>query len=231
MGPHQRFRMPTYLPTPAKTSAWLARGALNSRLATVMAFLPFASLLLAACAHTYAEAARHSNLIRILGPQGVNLARLDAQAAAQPFSKDSAEFGVQEVLSTGNGKRTYEFRAQWFQQPLDHFSKDSRHVWHQRFWVNSRYYKPGTNAPVIVIDGGETSGEVSVRLYAYSRVVTWFRIVYPSWTPVLQPFWLGRLVGLVLFWSIAITVRPGGKCYLRESLTTGSNGAIHNFGV
>jgi len=43
-------------------------------------------------------------------------------------------------------------------QPVDHFSPDSP-TFGQRYWVNKRHYVPGTNAPVIVIDGGETSGE------------------------------------------------------------------------
>ena len=125
-----------------------------------MVFLPSLCILLAVSATTNANNARSADLIRLLGPQGVNLARLDALATPRRLSKDSSEFGVQEVLLKGDGKRTYDFRAEWFQQPLDHFDGESSHVWHQRFWVNSRYYKPGTNAPVIVIDGGETSGEV-----------------------------------------------------------------------
>ncbi|TEB20680.1 peptidase S28 [Coprinellus micaceus] len=124
-----------------------------------MAFLSSLCALLAVCATVTANNARSADLIRLLGPQGVNLVRLDSLATPRPFLKDSSEFGVQEVLSKGDGKRTYDFRAEWFQQPLDHFDDNSSHVWHQRFWVNSKYYKPGTNAPVIVIDGGETSGE------------------------------------------------------------------------
>lgn len=98
-----------------------------------------------------------NELIRILGPQGVNLARL-APTLDSLYEEDYA--AEQAVLSDVNEGVTYGFRAEWFQQPLDHFSNDSSHKWHQRFWVNSRYYKPGKNAPVIVIDGGETSGEV-----------------------------------------------------------------------
>ena len=60
-------------------------------------------------------------------------------------------------------KVKYDFRAEWFQQPLDHFDKTSKHTFHQRYWVNSRHYKPRKGAPVIVLDGGETSGEVSLN--------------------------------------------------------------------
>ncbi|KAJ3503107.1 hypothetical protein NMY22_g18365 [Coprinellus aureogranulatus] len=114
----------------------------------------FGWFLLALSTLCNGQRARPNDLIRILGPQGVNLARLDA---AQSVAKDADRLSNQEVLSTKD--RTYDFRAQWFKQPLDHFNNESDHTWHQRFWVNSRYYKPGRNAPVIVIDGGETSGE------------------------------------------------------------------------
>lgn len=51
-----------------------------------------------------------------------------------------------------------EFPEQWFTQPLDHFS-ESPDTFRQRFWVSTRHYKPGSGGPVIVLDGGETSGE------------------------------------------------------------------------
>lgn len=50
-----------------------------------------------------------------------------------------------------------EFREQWFEQPLDHFAENDHHTFKQRYWVNKRHYKKG--GPVIVLDGGETSGE------------------------------------------------------------------------
>lgn len=31
-------------------------------------------------------------------------------------------------------------------------------IWMQRYWINTRHYRPNTSAPVIVLDGGETSG-------------------------------------------------------------------------
>jgi hypothetical protein len=98
--------------------------------------------------------------LQLLGPQGVNLWKLNhnAQSRGVEFAKDS-EFALQATISeTSTG---YDFRAEWFEQPLDHFDKSVNHTWHQRFWVNSRHYKPRSGAPVIVIDGGETSGEVS----------------------------------------------------------------------
>lgn len=64
-------------------------------------------------------------------------------------------------------ERYEEFEEKWFVQPLDHFSL-SQHAdtwFEQRYWVNSRHYKAG--GPVIVLDGGETSGEGELPLYCY----------------------------------------------------------------
>ena len=52
-----------------------------------------------------------------------------------------------------------EFPAETFTQSLDHFHNSTDATFPQRFWVNSRHYKPRPGAPVIVIDGGETNGE------------------------------------------------------------------------
>jgi hypothetical protein len=60
--------------------------------------------------------------------------------------------------STTTAKLTAEFPQQWFTQSLDHFSQASQ-TFKQRFWVNKRHYVPGSKGPVVVIDGGETSGE------------------------------------------------------------------------
>ena len=57
------------------------------------------------------------------------------------------------------GPATPKFRAQTFTQPLDHFRNTTAATFQQRFWVNARHYRPRPGAPVIVIDGGETSGE------------------------------------------------------------------------
>lgn len=96
---------------------------------------------------------------RSLGAQGVNLRLLEQ---AQSARSQSAKFGGLVVQDSNQiPEKDFDFRAEYFRQPLDHFSKDSRRSWHQRFWVNSRHYKPGGGGPVIVLDGGETSGEVS----------------------------------------------------------------------
>ena len=85
-------------------------------------------------------------------PQAINLKLIGRQT--QQKNSHSVLFTTQD----SNGSTAEEFPEQWFTQPVDHFSQDSP-TFRQRYWVNKRHYVPGTNAPVIVIDGGETSGE------------------------------------------------------------------------
>lgn len=112
------------------------------------------------------------HLFQNLGPQAVNLWRLDLQEQGTsrlelPLRKvitvqdgyrqsenDNREFGASKKLALS------EFEPQWFEQPLDHFDKSNTHTFQQRYWVNKRHYQPRVGAPVIVLDGGETSGEV-----------------------------------------------------------------------
>jgi hypothetical protein len=112
---------------------------------------------------------KDSHMIHILGPQGVNLWKLDHSKPShtihgQRLAQNSRLF-VQDSqsqihLDYEDKTKDYGFRAQWFQQPLDHFDQKSQHMFNQRYWVNTRHYKPRKGAPVIVLDGGETSGEV-----------------------------------------------------------------------
>jgi hypothetical protein len=55
-----------------------------------------------------------------------------------------------------------------FTQPLTvrQFDKTyEEHTWKQRYWVNEKHYVPGTRrASAVVLDGGETSGEVCVEI-------------------------------------------------------------------
>ena len=130
---------------------------------------------------------QHSHSIQVLGPQGVNLWKLDH---LKPSHSDSS-FVIQgsqsqiplDLKEKDNIPKNYGFRVQWFQQPLDHFDQKSRHVFHQRFWVNTRHYKPRKGAPVIVLDGGETSGEVwSMISFMFCQLICChFRIVCHSW--------------------------------------------------
>ncbi|KDQ15895.1 hypothetical protein BOTBODRAFT_54372 [Botryobasidium botryosum FD-172 SS1] len=49
------------------------------------------------------------------------------------------------------------FTAYYFSQPVDHFDTRDTRTFGQRYWVSDRHYVSG--GPVIVLDGGETSGE------------------------------------------------------------------------
>ncbi|KAF8905141.1 serine carboxypeptidase S28-domain-containing protein [Mucidula mucida] len=101
--------------------------------------------------NTGAGIASAADGIRVLGPQGVNLWQLEHGA---PKSKV-----VFQDYQTQDGFRNEEFPVNWFEQPLDHFDDGITDTFQQRYWVNTRHYKPGTGGPVIVLDGGETSGE------------------------------------------------------------------------
>lgn len=85
-----------------------------------------------------------------LGAQTINLWRLENQDRLQFTSQNRPQIVLQSP------HKYEEFPEQWFEQPLDHFSNDS-FTFKQRYWVNKRHYKKG--GPVIVLDGGETSGE------------------------------------------------------------------------
>jgi hypothetical protein len=122
-----------------------------------------AVLCLGAQAQALSYGPNRDSLIHILGPQGVNLWKLDHSKHSRLFVQDSQSSQIPLDFEDEDKKKNpgnFGFLAQWFQQPLDHFDKKSQHVFHQRYWVNSRHYKPRKGAPVIVLDGGETSGEV-----------------------------------------------------------------------
>ncbi|KAG6818369.1 hypothetical protein H0H93_005520 [Arthromyces matolae] len=107
-----------------------------------------------------ANAAFDPKRLNVLGPQGVNLWRLEKAKAAKVLKKPLS-FIVQEAEGTqgARARAVTDFEAQWFEQPLDHFDKSSEYTFLQRYWVNDRHYVPGSGGPVIVLDGGETSGE------------------------------------------------------------------------
>lgn len=107
--------------------------------------------------------------IRILGPQAVNLWKLQTQAARTRTqdslivqdAQDAPLSGSEEALLAHEEENelTKKFRAQWFEQPVDHNAKaDETEMWRQRYWINTRHYIPGPSSPVFVLDGGETSG-------------------------------------------------------------------------
>ena len=89
-----------------------------------------------------------------LGSQSINLDRLSQRHDPRPLF--TVQDNAQIILDGDDDDKYKEFPEQWFEQPLDHFSNDTR-TFKQRYWVNKRHYKKG--GPVIVLDGGETSGE------------------------------------------------------------------------
>ena len=117
---------------------------------------------------------RIADQIRVLGPQAVNLWKLQQRntrhqgsllvqdghpapaPAPAPFEYLAADARPEESKWEGT------FPAHWFSQPLDHFADgrgEETETWRQRYWINTRHYVPGPDTPVFVIDGGETSGE------------------------------------------------------------------------
>lgn len=109
-----------------------------------------------------AASASGADYIRAHGAQGINLWRL---ANRERAIEDRPALVVQDNSATpfaahteGPNDSDSEFADQWFTQPIDHFS-NSTDTFEQRYWINTRHYTPGSGGPVIVLDGGETSGE------------------------------------------------------------------------
>ena len=93
---------------------------------------------------------------RAFGPQAINLWKLKATRERHAETVSAAQYH-DEQATLAAAPRT-EFPEHWFTQPLDHFS-NATHTFEQRYWINTRHYEPRADAPVIVLDGGETSGE------------------------------------------------------------------------
>lgn len=113
------------------------------------------SLLFLSAAYTAecARAAPDSKLVNILGPQSLNFWKLTSRE-----HNSQAQLSNSELSQVKLSVSSPEFKAHWFEQPVDHFSNKSE-TFPQRYWINTRHYRPRDGAPVIVIDGGETSGE------------------------------------------------------------------------
>lgn len=120
--------------------------------------LVFSTLLLTA----NAASASGADYIRAYGAQGVNLWRLANQnREKERHISQKPALGVQDnsnIVFKTDTEEPNEFPDQWFTQPIDHFSNSSD-TFKQRYWINTRHYTPGSGGPVIVLDGGETSGE------------------------------------------------------------------------
>ena len=109
-----------------------------------------------------------------ISPQYVSLWKLEARARASEASRsaktsplvlqDSTTGFVREPPDTQQHRLDHpEFPEQFFEQPVDHTDLPQG-KFKQCYWINTRhYYVPGTGGPVIVLDGGETSGEDRLR--------------------------------------------------------------------
>ncbi|KZT12085.1 peptidase S28 [Laetiporus sulphureus 93-53] len=111
------------------------------------------SLLFSLC-----SVALDASVVHLLGPQGVNLWKLDAARRARSTNHPHGLVVQQANDFSEYSDAPVEFPERWFTQPLDHFSNSS-HTFEQRYWINTRHYKPGSDGPVIILDGGETSGK------------------------------------------------------------------------
>ena len=133
--------------------------------AVLKAVLPLVIVLAAARSADALDS--HSPGFHIRDAQGVNIWRLHQRAASTTSTSKQEEeatpwVGVSQIPLAAVVPATAavpEFSAETFTQPLDHFYNSTDVTFSQRFWVNSRHYKPRPGAPVIVIDGGETNGE------------------------------------------------------------------------
>ena len=129
------------------------------------ALLPFIVVLVAASSGTALDPRSSGSGLHNRDAQGVNFWKLH-RAASTGTVKQQQQHAAQgwaavsqiPLVAAAAGP-TVEFRPETFTQPLDHFYNSTDATFPQRFWVNSRHYKPRPGAPVIVIDGGETSGE------------------------------------------------------------------------
>ena len=138
-----------------------------SRGGVYRALLPFIIVLVAASSGTALDSHSSGWSLHNRDAQGVNFWKLHraASTASTPKQQQHPAQGWTAVsqipLAVAAAAPTVEFkfRAETFTQPLDHFYNSTDATFPQRFWVNSRHYKPRPGAPVIVIDGGETSGE------------------------------------------------------------------------
>lgn len=151
--------------------------------------------------NTGAGIASAADGIRVLGPQGVNLWQLEHGA---PKSKV-----VFQDYQTQDGFRNEDFPVNWFEQPLDHFDDGITDTFQQRYWVNTRHYKPGTGGPVIVLDGGETSGEVRPSSAGHPRTE------FSEPTPILG-HWHRRNPGACDWWPWCCPRAPLLWCVLTD---------------
>ncbi|KAF3941025.1 hypothetical protein ABW19_dt0201677 [Dactylella cylindrospora] len=79
----------------------------------------------------------------------------DRQARAVKFDLEKRA----EASSSLNSSIPYI--PKWFPQKVDHADPSNNNTFQQRYWIGTSFYKPG--GPVIVLEGGETSGAGRIR--------------------------------------------------------------------
>lgn len=132
-----------------------------------MILLPVEILFLLAPLLTSVHAASSTpHFLHALGPQAVNILRLQRLAEERIPARDAireANLVVQsndlDALSVSlEGWK--DLKLGWFEQPLDHFDASNPHKFQQRYWVNLRHYTQREGTPVIILDGGEMDSMV-----------------------------------------------------------------------
>jgi len=67
---------------------------------------------------------------------------LDSKISALSRTTRESLRATFEFSSKTDEKKPFDFYDQWFEQPLDHFDKQSKHTFRQRYRVNKCHYKP-----------------------------------------------------------------------------------------
>lgn len=94
------------------------------------------------------------------GGQGINLLKIREQQQRHEQERSTSTGLLLQQQSTSDNYSPLlleeKYPAHYFEQALDHFDASVNQTFRQRYWVDDRFYRAG--GPVIVLDGGETSG-------------------------------------------------------------------------
>jgi len=80
--------------------------------------------------------ATNVELLRMLGPQGVNLWKLKQQQQHAGSVLQNQDASTDYSYEAGD-RYAEEFPEQWFDQPLDHFDTTGNYTFRQRYWVRA----------------------------------------------------------------------------------------------
>ncbi|KAF3920316.1 hypothetical protein AA313_de0210277 [Arthrobotrys entomopaga] len=122
-------------------------------------------------------------------PPGLRKRQEEAVRQIEPNLRETADSGS-----------NITYTQKWFRQVTDHFDASNNNTFQQRYWISTQFYKPG--GPVIVLEGGETSGagRVSYMQTGVGRYLTEY---------------LGGI-------GIVLEHRYYGKSYVTQNLTNES---------